>query len=97
MSNSYTAPLDDTLFILEHVIRWETLFDLRAYRHVDSDLARAVLTEAALLARCAQPGFVAQDLLNQFSRTPGLGGRGFNDPCLPLPVAVIPETDRGLQ
>ena len=47
MSNSYTAPLDDTLFILEHVIRWQTLFDLPAYRHVESDLARAVLTEGA--------------------------------------------------
>ena len=47
MSDSYTAPLDDTLFILEHVIRWKHLFELPAYRHADSDLARAVLTEGA--------------------------------------------------
>lgn len=47
MNNSYTAPLDDSLFILEQVIEWEKLFDLPAYRHVDSNLARAVLTEGA--------------------------------------------------
>ena len=47
MSDSYTAPLDDTLFILEHVIHWKNLFDLPGYGHVDSDLARAVLTEGA--------------------------------------------------
>ena len=47
MSDSYTAPLDDTLFILEHVIRWKNLFELPAYRHADSDLARAVLSEGA--------------------------------------------------
>ena len=40
MSDSYTAPLDDTLFILEHVIHWKNLFDLPGYGHVDSDLAR---------------------------------------------------------
>ena len=47
MNDSYTAPLDDSLFILEQVIEWEKLFDLPAYRHVDSNLARAVLTEGA--------------------------------------------------
>lgn len=47
MNDSYTAPLDDSLFILEQVIEWEKLFDLPAYRHVDGNLARAVLTEGA--------------------------------------------------
>ena len=47
MNNSYRAPLDDSLFILERVIRWEKLFDLPAYRHADPDLAKAVLTEGA--------------------------------------------------
>ena len=47
MSGSYTAPLDDTLFILEHVIQWKKLFDLPGYGHADRDLARAVLTEGA--------------------------------------------------
>ena len=47
MNNSYTAPLDDSLFILEQVIEWKKLFDLPAYRHVDGNLARAVLTEGA--------------------------------------------------
>ena len=47
MGEGYTAPLDDSLFILEQVIRWERLFELPAYRHADSDLAGAVLTEGA--------------------------------------------------
>ena len=47
MNDSYTAPLDDSLFILESVIHWERLFDLPAYRHADGDLAGAVLTEGA--------------------------------------------------
>ena len=47
MSDSYTAPLEDSLFILERVIDWEKLFDLPSYRHVDGGLARAVLTEGA--------------------------------------------------
>ena len=47
MSDSYTAPLEDSLFILEQVIGWEKLFELPAYRHVDGGLARAVLTEGA--------------------------------------------------
>ena len=47
MSDSYTAPLDNSLFILEHVIQWKNLFGLPGYGHVDSDLARSVLTEGA--------------------------------------------------
>ena len=47
MNDRYTAPLDDSLFVLEQVIEWEKLFDFPAYRHVDADLARAVLTEGA--------------------------------------------------
>ena len=47
MSGSYTAPLEDSLFILEQVMDWEKLFELPAYRHADGNLARAVLTQGA--------------------------------------------------
>ena len=47
MNGGYTAPLEDSLFILERVIGWEKLFDLPAYRHADGNLARAVLMEGA--------------------------------------------------
>lgn len=47
MNESYTAPLAESLFILERVIRWDRLFDLPAYRHASSDLAGAALTEGA--------------------------------------------------
>ena len=47
MSGGYTAPLEDSLFILEQVIGWEKLFALPAYRHADGNLARAVLTQGA--------------------------------------------------
>ncbi len=47
MSGSYRAPLEDSLFILERVIRWERLFELPAYRHADHDLARVALEEGA--------------------------------------------------
>ena len=47
MNESYTAPLTDSLFILESVIRWDRLFDLPAYRHAGSDLAGAALKEGA--------------------------------------------------
>ena len=47
MSNTYRAPLADSLFVLERVIRWDRLFALPAYRHADGDLAKAVVTEGA--------------------------------------------------
>ena len=47
MADGYTAPLADSLFLLERVIRWEKLFDLPAFRHADGALAKAVLSESA--------------------------------------------------
>lgn len=47
----YTPPLDEALFLLERVNRWDELFALPAFAHVDADLARAALTEGARFAQ----------------------------------------------
>ncbi|MFT7460344.1 MAG: alkylation response protein AidB-like acyl-CoA dehydrogenase, partial [Planctomycetota bacterium] len=45
--NNYSPPLKESLFLLNEVIDWQQLFDLPAFAHVDSELARAVLSEGA--------------------------------------------------
>ncbi|NMM26919.1 MAG: acyl-CoA dehydrogenase [Glaciimonas sp.] len=47
MTHSYTAPLDDLRFLLNDVLEYGQLFTLPAFAHADTDLADAVLTEAA--------------------------------------------------
>ncbi|MCX7170620.1 MAG: acyl-CoA dehydrogenase [Proteobacteria bacterium] len=47
MSDSYTPPLDDLRFVLNQVLDYGRLFSLAAYVHADSELADAVLNEAA--------------------------------------------------
>ncbi|MFA7281187.1 MAG: acyl-CoA dehydrogenase [Sterolibacterium sp.] len=47
MSDSYTPPLDDLRFVLNRVLDYGRLFSLPAYSHADSELADAVLNEAA--------------------------------------------------
>jgi alkylation response protein AidB-like acyl-CoA dehydrogenase len=43
----HRPPLKESLFLLNHVIDWQQIFDLPEFAHVDVDLASAVLTEAA--------------------------------------------------
>lgn len=43
----HRPPLKESLFLLNHVIDWQQIFDLPKFAHVDVDLASAVLTEAA--------------------------------------------------
>ncbi len=47
MSDFYTPPLDDLRFVLNQVLDYQRLFALEAYSHADSELADAVLNEAA--------------------------------------------------
>lgn len=50
-NSAYTPPLDEALFLLQRVNRWDELFALPAFAHVDGDLARAALTEGARFAQ----------------------------------------------
>ncbi len=43
----YKPPLNEILFILDKVLDWRQLFRYPAYKHVDPELAKAVLTEGA--------------------------------------------------
>jgi alkylation response protein AidB-like acyl-CoA dehydrogenase len=43
----YTPPLEDSLFLLDHVLDWRRLFELPAFAHADPETAAAVLEEGA--------------------------------------------------
>lgn len=47
MSDIYTTPLDELIFVLDKVVDWRQAFALEGFDHVDPELARAVLTEGA--------------------------------------------------
>lgn len=47
MSEHYSPPLEDQLFLLEKVLDWRCLFALPEFAHADPELATAVLTEGA--------------------------------------------------
>jgi alkylation response protein AidB-like acyl-CoA dehydrogenase len=47
MNDSYTAPLDEMVFVLDKVIGWQQAFELPPFHHVDAELAQAVLSEGA--------------------------------------------------
>jgi len=48
--SSYSPPLDEALFLLEHVMHWRELFARPEFSHADADLARSALTEGARFA-----------------------------------------------
>lgn len=50
MSDHYSAPLQDHLFLLDKVLNWEKLFALSEFAHTDTETATAVLTEGARFA-----------------------------------------------
>ena len=47
MTEHYSPPLEDQLFVLERVLGWRCLFELPEFAHADPELATAVLTEGA--------------------------------------------------
>ena len=50
MSEHYSPPLEDQLFLLERVLGWDSLFVLPEFAHADSELATSVLKEGARFA-----------------------------------------------
>ena len=48
--SSYSPPLDEVLFLLDHVMDWRQLFARPEFSHGDAELARAALTEGARFA-----------------------------------------------
>ncbi len=46
MGNTYTPPEQEILFLLNQVINWQELFELPGYRHADSELGAAIISEA---------------------------------------------------
>jgi alkylation response protein AidB-like acyl-CoA dehydrogenase len=47
MNSTYHAPLEDSIFLLSKVLNWNTLFAFPGFKHVDEELAKAILTEGA--------------------------------------------------
>ena len=47
MSEHYSPPLEDQLFLLERVLNWDRLFALPEFAHADSEQATSILKEGA--------------------------------------------------
>jgi len=47
MSQNYYPEAEDFIFLLNDVLRWQSLFTLPKFGHVDSDLGEAILSEGA--------------------------------------------------
>ena len=48
--SSYSPPLDEALFLLDHIVDWRGLFARPEFSHGDAELARSALTEGARFA-----------------------------------------------